>query len=99
MSTVMKQFQRFFIFALFLSLFISISQRLHAQALPADRVTAPVDDRNTVLRPGNRHPLARPEYDAGVVSPEHRMERMVLVLQPDPSQQLALQALLSAQQD
>ncbi len=66
---------------------------------PTDRVTRPVDDRMTVTRPGNRHPLARPQYDAGVAALDQRLESMVLVLQPDAAQQRALEALLAAQQD
>jgi len=72
---------------------------LIAQTRPTDRITIPVDDRETVARTGNMHPLARAEFDTGLASPDYRMTRMVLVLQPDPAQQHALQALLDAQQD
>ena len=64
-----------------------------------ERITKAVDDRMTVRRPGNRHPLARPEFDAGAAAPETRMERMVLVLEPDAAQQQELEALVAAQQD
>lgn len=47
----------------------------------------------------NVHPLARAEYDRGPAAPETRMERMMLVLEPDARQQQALEALLAAQQD
>ncbi len=66
---------------------------------PVDRITSFINDRLTVVRSGNRHPLARPEYDAGIASPDIRMERMMLALQPDAAQQKALEALLAAQQD
>jgi hypothetical protein len=95
----MKRFYWLIIFALLISGIISIDLNLNAQTLAADRVTAPVDDRLTVSRPGNLFPLARLEYDAGAVSPGHRMDRMMLVLQPDADQERALQALLAAQQD
>ncbi len=95
----MSHFHRLILCVLFLSGIISIDQRLTAQPRPEDRVTTPVDDRLTVTRPANRHPLALPEYDAGPVSPQHPMDRMLLVLQPDADQQFALQALLAAQQD
>jgi pseudomonalisin len=95
----MTPFRWLIIFFLFFSAIISIEQRLNAQTLASERVTAPVDDRATVARPGNRHPLARAEYDAGIASPGHRMDRMMLVLEPDAAQQHALQALLQAQQD
>src|SRR5690242_1727293 len=65
----------------------------------SERITKAIDDRMTVRRPGNRHPLARPEFDAGATAPETRMERMMLVLEPDAAQQQELEALLAAQQD
>src|ERR1700738_1088054 len=80
-------------------LLLSLDHPLPAQAQPRDRITRPVDDRATVARPGNHHPLARAEYDAGLAPPGHRMDRMILVLEPDTAQQHALQALLAAQQD
>src|ERR1700692_955089 len=95
----MKQCSWIATVALFVSAIIPIAQNLNAQPAPLDRITAPVDGRLTVARPGNRHPLAMPEYDAGPVSPDHRMDRMMLVLQPDPAQERALEALLAAQQD
>jgi len=52
-----------------------------------------------VARPGNRHPLARPEFDAGTAPADTRMDRMILLLEPDQAQQGALEALLEAQQD
>ncbi|HEY2017820.1 MAG TPA: protease pro-enzyme activation domain-containing protein [Bryobacteraceae bacterium] len=64
-----------------------------------NRVRTPIDDRARFVRPGNRHPLARPEFDAGAVAPETRLERMILVLSPDGAQQQALEDLLAAQQD
>ena len=66
---------------------------------PADRIISVIDDRFTVARPADRHPLARQEYDNGPVSPDLRMERMVLVLQPDAEQRRALEDLLAEQQD
>ena len=95
----MQPFGRLIIFFLFFSGITSIEHRLNAQSLPSERVTSPVDDRATLARPGNRHPLARAEYDTGLAPPGHRMDRMVLVLEPDAAQQQALQTLLAAQQD
>ena len=83
---------RYGFLVVFLLVFSAFSQ-------PADRITRPVDDRSTVTRPGNRHPLARPEYDRGIAAPNQRMDRMILVLEPDPAQQQALEALLAAQQN
>ena len=64
-----------------------------------DRVTVPVDDEDRVALTGNRHPLAKAENLIGDVSPSQRLERMVLVLQPDASQEQALEELVRAQQD
>lgn len=66
---------------------------------PTDRIVIAIDDRFTVARPGDQHPLARPEYDAGAVPADMRMERMMLVLAPDAGQQKALDEFLAAQQD
>jgi subtilase family serine protease len=66
---------------------------------PQDRVTSLIDDQQRVTLTGNHHPLARPENEAGAVSPDMRMDRMILSLRPEASQQAALQALLKAQQD
>jgi len=82
-----------------LSLFISNAPAQAQNALPQPRIHGAIDDRRTVRLPGNRHPLARPEYDAGVADPATRMDRMILVLQPDAAQQEALAGLLQAQQD
>jgi len=66
---------------------------------PVDRITRPVNDVQRVTLTGNRHPLARPEYDAGAAPLDTLMERMILVLRPDADQQRALESLLEAQQD
>jgi hypothetical protein len=66
---------------------------------PTPRIQRVIDDSITATRPGNRHPLARPEYDAGAVAPDTRMDRMILVLEPDAAQQATLDILVNAQQD
>ncbi len=90
--------------SLFLSLLIGSAaaqapSRDFRSVQPTVRVTRVVDDAVTVALPGNRHPLARPEFDAGLAPPDTRMDRMILLLQPDQAQQDALEALLEAQQD
>ncbi len=91
------RFPAIFLAAVFGALFLfddgSLAQRSR------DRVTAPVDNRRTVKLTGNRHPLARREFETGAAAGTHRMERMILVLQPDASQRTALDALLEAQHD
>jgi pseudomonalisin len=63
------------------------------------RITQDVDDQQRVRLPGNRHPLAVREYDAGAVAPELALERMILVLTSDAAQQQELDTLLESQQD
>ncbi|MEO8658001.1 MAG: protease pro-enzyme activation domain-containing protein [Bryobacteraceae bacterium] len=63
------------------------------------RVKGAIDRQVRVVRSGDRHPLARPEYDAGAVSPNTRLQRMILVLLPDEEQQQALLTLLEAQRN
>jgi len=70
-----------------------------ARIQPKDRITRTVNDEMRVTLTGNRHPLARPEYDTGAEAPDTRLERMMLVLRPDAGQQQALETLLEQQQD
>jgi len=64
-----------------------------------DRLISTLDDRVRVPLAGNRHPLARPEFEVGVPSPGERMERMILTLGTDPARAQALAELLANQQD
>jgi subtilase family serine protease len=64
---------------------------------PQDRITRFIDDEQTVILRGNRHPLAVAQYDAGEVALEFPMENMLLTLLPDAAQQDALNQLLEAQ--
>ena len=86
-----------FICTLFLSA-ASAQEQGPLLARPANRIHA-IDDRRTVTLPGNRYPLARTEYEVGAADPASRMERMILVLQPDPLQQKAIENLAAAQHD
>jgi hypothetical protein len=65
--------------------------------IPA-RITQAVDDKNIVVMRGNIHPLARPEFDQGVVPDAQPMQRMLLLLQRSPDQEAALRQLLDDQQ-
>jgi len=60
-------------------------------------ITERVDERTLTVLMGNRHPLARPEFDRGAAPPRMRMERMVLVLNRSPGQEAALERLLKEQ--
>jgi pseudomonalisin len=69
------------------------------QVRPQNRVPGAVDDNARIPLRGNRHPLARAEYDEGRMPAETPLERIMLSLAPDPQQQQALDAMLRAQQD
>ncbi len=84
-----------FLFLLFINLTAFAQQRV----VPTNRVTEPIDNRLTVVRTGDLHPMARPRFDQGPASADLRMDRMMLVLQPDPAQQQDLDEFLAAQQD
>ena len=71
---------------------------LFGQTIP-DRITSTIDDQVRVRLVGNRHPLARPEYETGAVSPDQRMERMILTLGIDAAREKALDQLIAEQQD
>ncbi len=81
------------------SFFISISSSfLLAQTVrPKLRITGAIDEHHRVALPGNRHPLAQPEYEAGLLPPDRPMERMILALDSDPDQQKALEELIADQ--
>src|SRR5579883_1642830 len=81
----------------FASLLLGASRLILAQ--PAERITGAIDRSVTVKLAGNRHPLARPEFDRGAVDPAEAMERMMLVLAMDASQRAELDQLAEAQQD
>jgi subtilase family serine protease len=63
------------------------------------RIVDPIDESDVVTLAGNTHPLARAEFDQGPVSDQMRLERIVLLLQPDSAQQETLSTLLKAQQE
>jgi subtilase family serine protease len=67
-------------------------------AVPRNRIHGPIVNSDAVTLAGNVHPLARPELDRGPVSDDLRLDRMVLLLAPEASQQRALDALTEAQQ-
>jgi hypothetical protein len=67
-----------------------------APAIPA-RITQAIDETQLVRLRGNVHPLARPEFDQGVVGDAAPMKRMMLVLQRSPEQQAALTKFMDEQ--
>jgi pseudomonalisin len=57
-------------------------------------------DETKAARPEeNVHPLARPEFDEGMVSADTPLARMLLLLKPSLSQEAALDALVEEQQN
>jgi len=74
----------------------NVSAGQAAKAVPA-RITQPIDETKLVQLKGNVHPLARAEFDQGLVSDETPMKRMMLVLQRSPAQEAALQQLMIEQ--
>src|SRR6266480_5231187 len=79
---------------------IFIAQSVSAQENMAQAmILGPVDERQTTVLKGNRHPLARAEFDRGAAPANLPMQRMLLVLKHSPEQESALQRLLDEQQD
>ena len=68
-------------------------------ALPVAGVANPIDESRMVTLHGNVYPLARPEFDQGVVDPATQLDRMMLLLNSSSTQQTALDDLVAAQQD
>jgi hypothetical protein len=66
-----------------------------AQA-PANRVTTRIDETRVTTLLGNVHPMARGEFDRGVVSAEMPLQHMIFQLQPSSAQQAALDALVES---
>jgi hypothetical protein len=85
---------------LFLASLVLSGPRAEAQtaSIPT-RITQEVDEKNLVTLKGNVHPLARPEFDQGVVSDNRPLHRMLLLLQRGADQEAALQKLLDDQQN
>ena len=66
---------------------------------PVNRILGPINEAQVVTLEGSVHPLAREEFDRGVVGGETKLGRMVLELEPTVAQQAELDALVAAQHD
>src|SRR5262249_52552280 len=66
---------------------------------PIDRVASRIDEEERVTLRGHVHPMASTRYAIARAAQSQRMQRMILVLRPDPTQEAALEELLQAQQD
>lgn len=84
--------------ALLCALKAAASAQVHLPA-PQSRIVQTVDDSRRVTLTGNTHPLARAEFDQGIVADETQLRRMQLVLQRSSQQETALKQLLDQQQD
>jgi pseudomonalisin len=93
------RFRSFFVAALVLLGSTACAFAQTPAVAPHNRIVSPIVDSDVVTLAGNVHRLASPEFDRGVLSDETRLERMVLLLQPDADQQKALDALTEAQQE
>lgn len=69
-----------------------------AQA-PANRISGRIDEAQVTTLLGNVHPMARWEFDEGVINGETPLGQMMLQLQPSAAQQAALETLMEAQHD
>src|SRR6266404_5964081 len=67
-----------------------------APAIPT-RITQAIDETQLVRLHGNVHPLARPEFDQGIVSDATPMNRILLLLQRSPEQQAGLSKFMDEQ--
>jgi len=63
------------------------------------RVVERVDDTRVVRLAGNTHPMARPEFDKGLLEKGRLLERVMLVLKRSPEQEKALAAFNERQYD
>lgn len=70
-----------------------------AGAAQPDRITAAIDNNQTVMLKGSVHPKAEPQYDRGPVDPSMKLPFITLLIQPSAEQQAALKQLLAEQQD
>ena len=66
-------------------------------ALPA--ITQAIDPNDLATLRGNVHPLARAEYDQGVIPDSQPLHRMLLLLQRSAAKESALRQLLDDQQN
>lgn len=69
------------------------------QSASRDRIMYAVDSAWTAPVRGTAHPLARPQFDQGRVSPEQQLTGVALTFRLSASQQADLQELLREQQD
>ena len=89
---------RFRIVAFLLLLFIPLRFVAAQNGPPVPRIFRAINEKQVVTLKGNVHPLARAEFDQGVVADSQPMNRILLLLQRSPEQEASLQQLLENQQ-
>jgi hypothetical protein len=67
--------------------------------LAPSRVTSPINERSLVALPGNVHPFARTENDAGPAPVSMKAERLMLILKRSQQQEADLTSFLQRVQD
>jgi len=70
-----------------------------AQHVPQSLVTQAIDDTKLTTLRGNVHPFARKQFDQGLAPASLPLQRMLLLLQRSPQQELDLHTLIDSQQD
>ena len=71
----------------------------NAQTAAPALVTGPVNDGTRVTLHGNVHPLATARYDRGLAPDDLKLDRLVMVLKRNASQDAALERLIEDQQN
>jgi hypothetical protein len=69
-------------------------KQLNSPAVVPARVTSTPSDQVLTSLKGSVYPLARPQYDRGLVSDSLRLDRMILMLQRSPEQERQLEAVI-----
>jgi hypothetical protein len=68
-------------------------------AATPDRIVGVIDSSRGVALQKSLHPKAQAKYDQGPVEPSFRLDSLMLLLAPSPTQQKALDELVAEQQD
>ena len=79
--------------------FSALSQGTQAQALLQNRIAQPIESANVVPLTGTLHPLAKQEFDVGLVDNAKVLQGMTINFKRSAAQEASLKALLAAQQD
>src|ERR1700686_1272485 len=69
------------------------------QSISKDRILYAVDSNRIAAVKGTAHPMARPQFDQGRVSPERQLSGVALTFRLSAAQQSDMQQLLRQQQD